>query len=70
MDPPVYVEISKYKELTAILKRIQAKLATADETIAEIQKVKAEEDAKISEWRESLEMIRTKVQGVTDTLHQ
>lgn len=67
---PVFVKISKYKELAGILTKIQQKLNSADKTIEQLQKVKDEEDARIQEWKENLEIVQKKLESVGAALHQ
>ena len=67
---PVFVKISKYKELAGILAKIQQKLDSANKTIEQLQKIKDEEDARIQEWKENLELVQSKLENVGGALHQ
>jgi len=70
MTAPVFVKIDKYKEITGVLRKIQEKLNSANSTIQQIDKLKAEEDARIQEWKERLEAIQGRLNSVGDALHQ
>lgn len=70
MDAPVFVKINQYKDLTAILNKIQTRLEATDKLIEQLETVKDEEDRRIQEWKESLELVRNKVATVGSALHQ
>jgi peptidoglycan hydrolase CwlO-like protein len=70
MEPPVFVKISKYKELAAVLKKLQERLDATDKTIDQLTKLKEEEDRRIQEWHENLELVRGKLSAVGEAMHQ
>lgn len=70
MEPPVFVKISKYKELSGVLKKLQERLESADKTIDELTKLKEEEDRHIQQWHENLELVRSKLNAVSEAMHQ
>ena len=67
---PVFVKIGKYNELSGILEKIQSKLDAANKTIEQLQKIKDEEEERIQEWKENLDLVKTKLDGVGLALHQ
>lgn len=67
---PIYVKVDKYKELTSVLKAIQAKLENADRMIEKINSLKADEDAQIQEWNENISDVKDRLQRITDAFHQ
>lgn len=70
MTPPVFVKIDRYKELTGILKKIHEKVQSANATIEQIDKIKAEEDNRLQEWKEIIEVIQGRLDAVGEALHQ
>lgn len=69
MDAPVFVKISKYKELTSVLNKIQERLDAASKTIEQIESIKQEEDQRVEEWKQQLETVREKLKNVDSALH-
>lgn len=67
---PVFVKINKYNELAGILVKIQQKLDSANKTIEQLQKIKDEEDTRIQEWKDNLELVQNKLESVGGALHQ
>ena len=70
MEAPVFVKISEYKDLTAILEKIQSRIEATDKLLEQLDTIKEEEDQRIQEWKESLELVKTKVENVGGALHQ
>jgi hypothetical protein len=70
MDAPVFVKINEYKDLTAILNKIQTRIEATSKMIEQLDTIKNEEDQRIQEWKESLELVQTKVNTVGAALHQ
>ncbi len=68
-NAPVYVKISKYKDLTKVLSKIQERLDSANKTIEQLEQLKAQEDQQIAEWRQNLENIQEKLSNVGTALH-
>lgn len=66
---PVFVKISKYKELTTILNKIQEKVDVTSKTIDQLEKLKDEEEEHIQSWREQLETIQGKLGTISVSLH-
>lgn len=70
MQAPVFVKINKYKDISSVLNKIQDRIDAANKTIEQLEKVKDEEEQKITEWRESLQAVQEKLEGVSVALHQ
>lgn len=70
MEPtPVFVKITKHKELVSILNKIQDKLQATSKTIDELEKLKDQEEEHIDSWREQLETIQGKLNTINSSLH-
>ena len=69
MNIPIYVKVDKYKELLAILHKIEEKLANASTMIDDINKLKADEDRQISAWNENLADIQARLQRINDSFY-
>jgi len=67
---PVYVKITKYKELTKVLTKIQERLDSANKTIQQLEELKDQEDQQIADWRQNLETIQGKLSSVGTALHK
>lgn len=70
MDAPVFVKVNEYKNITAILDKIQARIEATNKMIEQLDAIKEEEDQRIQEWKESLELVQSKVDTVGVALHQ
>jgi len=70
MDAPVFVKINEYKNITAILEKIQSRIEATNKMIDQLDAIKDEEDQRIQEWKESLELVQSKVDSVGAALHQ
>ena len=69
-NAPVYVKITKYKELSKVLSKVQERLDSANKTIGQLEELKAQEGKQIAEWRESLDAIEQKLGNVGSALHK
>lgn len=67
---PIYVKVDRYKELLAVLQKIEKKLQGTGKMIDEINGLKEDEDAQIKQWNESLEDIQARLQRINDAFYQ
>lgn len=70
MDAPIFVKVNEYKNLTAILEKIQTRVDATSKMLEQLETIKDEEDQRIQEWKESLELVKNKVNSVGTALHQ
>ncbi len=70
MEAPLFVKIEKYKELTEVLGRVDAKLREAKTQLSTLERLKAEEDAKIESWQQSLQELEERSKELHDALFQ
>lgn len=63
-EAPVFVKIDKYKDITSILNKIQERLDSTNKMIDNLEALKNEEDERIKEWKESLELVQAKLGSV------
>jgi histidyl-tRNA synthetase len=70
MDAPIFVKVNEYKNLTAILTKIQSRIEATSKMIDQLDAIKNEEDQRIQEWKDSLDMVQSKVNTVSTALHQ
>lgn len=66
---PVYVKVDRYRELIALLKKLDTKLGTVNTMIDDINKLKSQEDAQIKEWSSNLEDIQSRLERINDSFH-
>ncbi|MFT4326726.1 MAG: hypothetical protein ACMXYK_04450 [Candidatus Woesearchaeota archaeon] len=67
---PVFVKIDEYKEVLDILSVIKTKLSDAKDVLAEVESLKAKEDAEIESWKESLDDVEEKIHYVNEELFE
>lgn len=67
-QPPVYVKIDKYKELATLLDTIDKKITDSDAMLAQLKKLKAEEDAQMVSWESTLKDVETRSAELHHTL--
>ena len=61
---PVFVKIDEYKEVLDILDVIKSKIEGAQNTLAEINQLKDEEDRELASWSTNLADITNKVESI------
>ena len=61
---PVFVKIDEYKEVQDILDVIKAKIDNAQNTLAEINQLKDEEDRELTSWSTNLDDITKKIESI------
>ncbi len=70
MDAPLFVKIEKYKELTAVLGQVDAKLKEANAQLDKLKRLKTEEDAQIAAWEANLGDLQTRSRELHSNLFQ
>lgn len=66
---PVYVKVDRYRELIALLKKLDSKLGSVNKMIDDINKLKSQEDAQIKEWSDNLADIQSRLERINDSFH-
>ena len=59
-QPPIFVKIEQYKELTKALAAVDEKLKEASTLLGELSRLKAEEDNQLAAWQASLAEVRAR----------
>lgn len=67
---PVFVKIDEFKELTKILKTIDAKLSEVEKSVAEVKSLREREAEQIAEWDVSIGDIKSKLGSINNELFQ
>lgn len=61
MDNQIFVKIEDYDKVLNVVKVVKDKISNAQETIARISELKAEEDKEIEKWSNNLESVTAKM---------
>jgi uncharacterized protein (DUF342 family) len=67
-QPPIFVKIDQYKELSKTLAAVDQKLKEASVLLAELQRLKAEEDGQLAAWQASLDEVKTRAAELNNAL--
>jgi hypothetical protein len=65
---PVFIKIENYKEVMSLIGTIKGKVKESKKYLDRIQSLKAEEDAKISEWEQVVKDVDDKIDFINATL--
>ena len=69
-EMPIYVKIEEYRDVLDVINMIKNKLNEAKGTLAEINKIKNEEDAELERWHFDLEEVEKKMEYVDKALFE
>ncbi|MBU2589952.1 MAG: hypothetical protein KKA65_05015 [Nanoarchaeota archaeon] len=69
-EKPLFVKIDKYREVISTMNQIKSKLKDADEILAELNKIKQQEDNEIETWHSDLETIKGKLMAIDRALFE
>lgn len=67
-DKTVFVKVDDYEKLLSKITLLNQHLDKAKEQLETIKGLKKEEDAEIAEWEKELELMRQKMEFVTQTM--
>jgi hypothetical protein len=67
---PIYVKVDRYRELLAVLQKVEAKLASTGKMLDDIQQLKNQEDAELKRWGDNLADIKQRLDTIRETFHQ
>jgi hypothetical protein len=65
---PVFVKVEEYKEVLDILEVIKRKLKGARQTLAEINRLKEEEDRELASWAGNIDEIEKRLTEIDKTI--
>lgn len=69
-EKPLFVKIDKYREVISTMNQIKSKLKDADEVLAELNKIKNQEDSEIESWHADIEAIKSKLMAIDQALFE
>jgi len=69
-EKPLFVKIEKYREVMATLNELKGKLKNATDILAELDKIKEDEEKELSSWHEDLESIKEKLMSIDKALFE
>jgi len=69
-EKPLFVKIDKYREVISTMNQIKSKLKDADEILAELNKIKRQEDSEIETWHSDIETIKSKLMAIDKALFE
>lgn len=65
---PVFVKVEEYKEVLEILEVIRGKLKSARQTLAEVNRLKEEEDRELASWGGNVDEIEKRLTEIDKTI--
>ncbi len=69
-EKPLFVKIEKYREVISTIKQIKEKLQDADDILAELNKIKKQEDSEIESWHGDIETIKSKLMAIDKAMFE
>lgn len=69
-ESPIFVKIEKYREVTTTLNELKNKLRNATDILAELNKIKEDEEKELTSWHEDLESIKEKLMSIDKALFE
>jgi hypothetical protein len=69
-EQPLFVKIEKYRDVVKTLKQLRNHLNQADDILAKLNRLKAQEDRELSAWSSDLEKIRNRLLDVDQKLFE
>lgn len=67
---PVFVKVSEYDDVLALVGTIRKKLDEAKETLSKVNDLKNEEDHQLEMWQTTLGEIEKKIDFITHSLNE
>lgn len=65
---PVFVKVDEYKEVLDIIEVIKTKISSAEKVLAEVKRLKDEEDRELAAWSNNLSEITSKIDDIDTTV--
>lgn len=69
-EKPLFVKIDRYKEVMSTLNELKAKLKNATDILAELDKIKEDEEKELASWHDDLESIKEKLMAIDRALFE
>lgn len=69
-ERPLFVRIDNYKEAMHTLDALKAKLSDAEELLAALEEVKAQEEQKLDDWKKDIQNIKDKLVSIDKELFE
>ena len=69
-DKPLFVKIEKYKDTLSKLHIIKGKLEEAEAVLMKVEELKTQEDLKLKEWKQDIELIKEKLLEIDQMLYE
>jgi len=67
---PVFIKIENYEDVLDVVNLLKEKMGKIKTTFATIEQIKAEEDAKIKEWKANISDIDQKINNIDRVLFE
>ncbi|HLC64798.1 MAG TPA: hypothetical protein VJI46_01590 [Candidatus Nanoarchaeia archaeon] len=65
---PMYVKVDDYKEVSAAIDAIKAKLEEAKQTLSRLKELKDQEDAELASWESTIADAGAKIDDIDQSL--
>ena len=65
---PMYVKVDDYKEVSAAIDAIKAKLEEAKQTLSRLKELKDQEDAELASWESTIADAVAKIDDIDQSL--
>lgn len=68
MAKPMFVKVDEFEDVQDIIKLVNAKVKEAKNTLAEIEKLKSQEENELAAWGSQINDVEKKVEFIEETL--
>ena len=68
MTKPMFVKVDEYEDIQDIVKLIKVKVKEAKDTLAQVEKLKSQEETELSAWGSQIDDVEKKVESIQQTL--
>jgi len=69
-EEPIFVKINKFKDAIENFDQVKEKVSDIEKMLREIKDIKAREDQELKEWENEIHLIKTKIQGIDNSLFE
>lgn len=70
MTKPMFVKVDEFEDVRDIIKLVKTKVKEAKDTLAEVEKLKSQEEKELSAWSAQIDDVEKKVGSIEQTLFE
>lgn len=70
MTKPMFVKVDEFEDVRDIIKLVKTKVKEAKDTLAEVEKLKRQEETELAAWGSQIDDVEKKVGSIEQTLFE